>query len=63
MNDIGSVKSVKGCSTALNGQSGDGAEMPKPRGNTSPGGTNPGRNEPKSQSETAVRMPTGGKRY
>lgn len=42
-NDIGSVKGVSGCSTALNTQRGEGAMKPSASGNTSPGNTKPPR--------------------
>jgi hypothetical protein len=41
MNDIGSVRGISGCSTALNGQAGQGTQKPMASGNTSPGGTKP----------------------
>lgn len=41
--DIGSVKSVRGTSTQLNGQSGCGGQKPMFSGSESPGGTKPSR--------------------
>lgn len=41
-NDIGSVKSTTGTSMALNTQKNLGGEKPSQKGNSNPGGTNPG---------------------
>ncbi len=51
-NSIGDVKGISGCSTALNGQSGQGAVKPSAMGNASPGGTKP----PKAP-QASVAMP------
>ncbi len=42
-NDIGSVSSIRGTSTALNTQSGEGCVKPSAKGKDNPGGTKPER--------------------
>lgn len=44
--EIGNVKSITGCSTALNGQAGQGGQKPSASGNASPGGTKPDKPAP-----------------
>ena len=51
-NEIGNVKGITGHSTALNGQTGQGAMKPSAAGKESPGGTKP----PKAP-EAPVPMP------
>lgn len=51
-NEIGSVKGITGCSTALNGQTGQGANKPSASGKESPGGT-----KPDKPAEASVPMP------
>lgn len=51
-NDIGSVKGISGHSTALNGQTGQGAMKPSAAGKESPGGT-----KPPKPAEAPVAMP------
>ena len=51
-NEIGTVKGITGCSTALNGQAGQGGVKPSASGNASPGGT-----KPPKPAEASVPMP------
>ena len=53
MDDIGSVKSIKGASTCLNTQKGSGGQKPEPKG----GSYDPGNTKPPRADEGKVPMP------
>lgn len=53
-NCVGDIKSITGSSMALNGQRNVGGEKPSPKGNDSPGGTKPMRD---NESPMPIPMP------